>query len=191
MGRLKGFFASGRRSSIVWALASAAVSAAHVAVLFSVTFPVGSVVWLFPLLFVLPGLLTMVLLPGAWRRWYRWLVLVFLAFAVQQDLMATVLFFGHAWAIYRSWFTERTQPLSVLFRPRRKPSPAPAKTAAAQKGPTTVAEAMNADKNPEPEAAPAVPAAVRKRKTGKPARAASSKKAAVQAAKTATVRAKK
>lgn len=157
--------------------AAAVFSGIHVAVIFAATFPAATAVWLFPLFFLLPGLLTMILLPGAWRHWYRWLVLGALCLVVVQDALALVLFTGQAWALYRSWFVERSIPLGRLFSPRRTPA-APAKTGAS--GPATVAEAMAAEK------ADLVPAP--KKRTAKAG--AASRKAAVQAAKSATVRSK-
>lgn len=181
---------------------AALFSLIHVAVIFAATFPAATALWLFPLFFLLPGVLTMILLPGAWRHWYRWLVLAFLCVTVAQDALAVVLFTGQAWALYRSWFVERTIPLGKLFSPRRA-AKVPAKAAT---GPTTVAEAMSADKaatasarrsSPAKNATgPATVAEAMSKKAAtayvrrpRPAKVtAASKRAAVQAAKSATVR---
>lgn len=155
--------------------AAAVFSGIHVAAVFAATFPAATAIWLFPLFFLLPGLLTMILLPGAWRYWYRWLVLAFLCVTVVQDALALVLFTGQAWALYRSWFLERTVPLAKLFSPRKgAKTPVTTRTSG---GPTTVAEALAAEKTGAPV-----------RKPGSAKAGAASRKAAVQAAKSATVR---
>jgi hypothetical protein len=118
------FFSGALHSKAAHWMAVMLASAVHVSVLFSVTFPVGTVLWLFPLLVGAPGLLTMILIPGAWRKWYRWAVVVFLAFSVYPELLAFVLTVGTAWALHRSWFVERDFPLKQLFsaRVRKRPT---------------------------------------------------------------------
>ena len=118
------FFSGALHSKAAHWMAVMIAAALHVVVLFAVTFPTGTVLWMFPLLVVAPGLLTMLLVPGAWRKWYRWAVVVFLAFSVYPELLAIVLTVGTAWALYRSWFVERDFPLNKLFTPglRKRPS---------------------------------------------------------------------
>lgn len=109
------FFSGALHSKAAHWMAAMIAATVHISVLFSATFPTGTVLWLFPLLVAAPGLLTMLLIPGAWRRWYRWAVVVFLAFSVYPELLAIVLTVGTAWALYRSWFAERDFPLNKLF----------------------------------------------------------------------------
>lgn len=112
---ISNFFSGALHSKAAHWMAVMIAAALHVIVLFAVTFPAGTVLWMFPLLVAAPGLLTMILIPGAWRKWYRWAVIVSLAFSVYPELLALVLAVGTAWALYRSWFAERDFPLRKLF----------------------------------------------------------------------------
>lgn len=112
-----------------------AVAALYVMVLFAAPFPQGSVVWLYPLALAAPGLITILVLPGAWRRWYRWATIVFLGMSVYPDSVALILGVGVTWALHRSWITERTTEWRevLLFRGRKstpqtelEPEPEPA-----------------------------------------------------------------
>jgi hypothetical protein len=73
--------------------------------------------WIFPLAVVLPGIITMTLLPGGWKRWYRWAALLGLAMMLFENSNPyIVILFGETWILHRSWVTERTVPLKNLFR---------------------------------------------------------------------------
>ncbi|HEX9228558.1 MAG TPA: hypothetical protein VF885_18295 [Arthrobacter sp.] len=132
------FFSGALHSKAAHWMAVMVAATLHISVLFAVTFPAGTVLWMFPLLVAAPGLLTMLLIPGAWRKWHRWAVVVFLAFSVYPELLAIVLTVGTAWALYRSWFAERNFPLKKIFTAevRKRPadgSPKPEKSAPAVK----------------------------------------------------------
>lgn len=132
---MKQTFTSLIRGTFAKWLVSGAVSALHVFVLYQVTFPSGTVIWLFPLFVSVPALTTMLLVPGSYKRWYRWAILLALCFSVYPELLPLVLTVGQGWAIYRSWFLERTVPLRSLFKLKTnseaKPARAPRQAAKA------------------------------------------------------------
>ncbi len=78
--------------------------------------------WIFPLLIVLPGIISMTLLPGGWKRWYRWAALLGLAMMLTENSNPyIVILFGETWILHRSWVTERKPRLKDLFdRDQRK-----------------------------------------------------------------------
>ena len=108
----------------------AAVSAAHVFALWLVfvMLPESTSGWLFPLLLLLPGVVTMTLLPGGWKRWYRWAALFGLVLNSLEPFV--VILIADVWILHRSWMVERTVPVRDLFRRRKRQEPA---TASAKK----------------------------------------------------------
>lgn len=74
--------------------------------------------WLFPVVTVLPGLISMTLLPGGWKRWYRWAAILGLTLNAVDPFIIVLI--GETWALHRMWVTERTVPIKTLFR-RGKP----------------------------------------------------------------------
>lgn len=125
-----------------WAAAAAATLAHIIALDLSYILPGPDVVgWLFPVVAVLPGVATMALLPGGWKRWYRTAALLGLVLIATNPYI--VLAFGETWMLHRMWVTERRIRLKDLFDPamRRaavtpvcfKPGPAPKKKARAAK----------------------------------------------------------
>lgn len=83
--------------------------------------------WIFPLLVVLPGIITMTLLPGGWKRWYRWAALLGLAMMLTESSNPyIVILVGETWILHQSWVTERTVRIKDLFRRGKAANPAPA-----------------------------------------------------------------
>ncbi|GAA4033760.1 hypothetical protein GCM10023063_16980 [Arthrobacter methylotrophus] len=77
--------------------------------------------WVFPLAVVLPGIITMTLLPGGWKRWYRWAALLGLAMMLFENSNPyIVILFGETWILHRSWVTERTIGLKHLFNSKQR-----------------------------------------------------------------------
>ncbi|MCU6479105.1 hypothetical protein [Arthrobacter sp. A2-55] len=114
---------STRRPALAWVLATA-VAAIHILAVFSIPFTPSTFVWLYPLAIIAPGAATMILLPGAWRRWYRWAALLALSFNVYPDILPAVLFVGECWALHQSWAVERHVPLKGILTFRHRPRPA-------------------------------------------------------------------
>lgn len=81
--------------------------------------PMGTIWWLVPLMVVFPGIVTMTLIPGGWKRWYRWAALLVLVLMVLEanlrDAFIIVLF-GETWILHRAWIIERAVPVRHLFR---------------------------------------------------------------------------
>lgn len=89
--------------------------------------PMDVIWWLVPLLIVLPGIVTMTLLPGGWKRWYRSVALLALALMILETNLRDaflIILFGETWILHRAWITERTVPVKHLFR-RGKPQEQP------------------------------------------------------------------
>lgn len=81
--------------------------------------PMDLIWWLVPLMIVFPGIVTMTLLPGGWKRWYRWAALLGLVLMVLESAANNpfiVILFGETWMLHRGWITERTVPVKQLFR---------------------------------------------------------------------------
>lgn len=112
----------GTRTALGWILA-AAVSMAHVQLVFAARFNEATFIWMYPLLLAVPGLLSMILLPGQFKRWYRWAAILGLAFSVYAEVLPLVLIIGQTYALHRAWAVERTSALKDLFTlsSRRKP----------------------------------------------------------------------
>lgn len=107
-------------------MAAAAVATLHILGLVVVlnVAPMGVLVWVAPAFIVLPGIVTMTLLPGGWKRWYRWgallaLVMMFLEYPSPNPFV--VLLVGETWMLHRSWVTERRIHIKNMFnRVQRK-----------------------------------------------------------------------
>lgn len=96
--------------------------------------PMDTIWWLVPLLIVFPGIVSMTLLPGGWKRWYRWVALLGLVMMVLESPTSNpflVILVGETWMLHRAWVTERTVPVRDLFRRGQpsKPVPAPGRSA--------------------------------------------------------------
>jgi hypothetical protein len=111
-------------------IAAAAFTFVHVFVLTTalIALPLDVTWWLGPLLIVFPGIVTMTLLPGGWKRWYRWGALLGLAmmFLNLNSNPFVVILFGQTWMLHRALVTERTVPVKDLFRRRKPQEPASA-----------------------------------------------------------------
>lgn len=108
------------KTPALW-IAAAAVAYLHAQGLFVVPYTADTISWLLPLLLVLPGLLTMVLLKNGFRRWYRWAAICLLFTTTYADSAVAVLAVGEAWALHRQWVVERD---GTLFRfGKRQASP--------------------------------------------------------------------
>lgn len=103
-----------------WA-ACAAASVLHLVLLYSVPLAGANALAIYLGIVLLPGLLTMILLPGAWGYWYRWAALAGLSVATFSDMFIAVLLIGETWALHRSWEVERGATLRDLFRLRSAP----------------------------------------------------------------------
>ena len=90
--------------------------------------PMDIIWWLVPLLIVFPGIVTMTLLPGGWKRWYRWAALLGLVLMVLESSSNPfiVILIGETWMLHRAWITERTVPVKALFRRGQAQEPASA-----------------------------------------------------------------
>ncbi|MBG0738697.1 hypothetical protein IV500_04580 [Paeniglutamicibacter antarcticus] len=94
--------------------------------------PMSLAWWMVPLAIVLPGIITMTLMPSGWRRWYRWVALLGLVLMVSESSSNpfVVILFGETWMLHRAWVTERTIPVNDLFRRGKAKEPS---TASARK----------------------------------------------------------
>lgn len=90
--------------------------------------PMDIIWWLVPLMIVFPGIVSMTLLPGGWKRWYRWVALLGLVLMVLESSSNpfVVILFGETWILHRIWVTERTAPVKDLFRRGKAQEPASA-----------------------------------------------------------------
>lgn len=93
--------------------------------------------WLFPLVTILPGLLSMTLLPGGWKRWYRWSAILGLTLNAVDPFI--IILIGQTWALHRCWVIERTLPVKELFRRGKpqEPASAPKAKASGSRSPKT------------------------------------------------------
>jgi hypothetical protein len=114
-------------------VAAAAVTFAHIFALASLILlgpgflSMDLMSWIFPLAVVFPGIISMTLLPGGWKRWYRWAALLGLAMMLfEASNPYIVILFGETWILHRSWVTERTVPVKDLFRRGKAQEPATA-----------------------------------------------------------------
>lgn len=120
----------GWKKALGWA-AAAAVSIAHIQILFRIQMSEENFLWMFPLLLALPAIVSIILLPGEIRHWYRWAAILGLAFSVYLEVLPLVLAIGGTYALHRAWFIERTLPVRDLIRFRRSAKPADATPEAA------------------------------------------------------------
>lgn len=97
-----------------WA-AAAAVSMAHVQIVFGTHFSEATFIWMYPLLLAVPGILSMILLPGQFKRWYRWGAVLGLSFSVYADVLPAVLVIGETYVLHRAWVVERTSTFKDVF----------------------------------------------------------------------------
>lgn len=103
--------------------------------------PLDLIWWAVPLLVVLPGIISMTLLPRGWKRWYRWAALLGLVLMVLESSANpfVVILFGETWMLHRAWITERTVPVKHLFRrgKAQEPVSAPARKPKGSRRPKT------------------------------------------------------
>lgn len=88
--------------------------------------------WLVLLVIVLPGLLTMALLRGGFRRWYRWAAIAGLVLTTYGDSLQAVLLVASTWALHRQWITETAGGIRANLR-WAPPKPDPAAPVAVKK----------------------------------------------------------
>lgn len=88
----------------------------HSLLLFNIEFTPDTVGWLFPLLLAAPGLLTMTLVPGGFRRWYRWAAIYTLFLTTYPEALPAVLLVGESWALHRHWVTEAVPGRRTIFQ---------------------------------------------------------------------------
>lgn len=109
-------------TALAW-LACGAVAALHAWTLSTAPYQASSVMWVFPLLVLVPGLVSMLLLPGEIRHWYRWLTILGLTYSSYAEFITPIVFIGTLWALHRAWVLEREVPLKKLFTLRRAKAP--------------------------------------------------------------------
>lgn len=100
--------------------------------------------WVYPLVILLPGLITMIMLPGAWRRWYRWAALSGLSLVVFPQVFPLVLAFAETWLLHQSWVTERGAGAPAALRWPFKTKAKPTRRAG-ERGPATIKEVLRAE----------------------------------------------
>lgn len=105
-------------TALKWAVCTA-VAALHSWSLTSAPYEASSIAWVFPLLVLAPGLMSMLLLPGEWRHWYRWLAILGLTYSSYAEFIPVTVFIGTLWALHRAWVIERSAPLRGIFSLRR------------------------------------------------------------------------
>jgi hypothetical protein len=104
--------------------------------------------WMYPLAVVFPGIISMTLLPGGWKRWYRWAALLGLAMMLfESSNPYIVILVGETWILHQSWVTERRIGLKHLFNASQrkaavagvcfKPGPEPKKKTKTSRTPKT------------------------------------------------------
>lgn len=105
------------KRALLWVTAAGAAIAHTVAMWAAYTLPSPETVgWLVPLVTLAPGLATMAVLPGGWKRWYRWAAILGLTLNSVDPFI--IILIGETWALHRSWVTERDAPLKSLLRRR-------------------------------------------------------------------------
>ncbi|MCC3299457.1 hypothetical protein [Arthrobacter caoxuetaonis] len=110
----------GWKKALGWVLA-AAVSIAHIQILFRIQMPEDHFLWMYPLLLAVPAIVSTILLPGEIRHWYRWAAIIGLSFSVYVEALPLVLAIGGTYALHQAWAVERTLPVGDLIRFRRSP----------------------------------------------------------------------
>jgi cell division protein FtsW (lipid II flippase) len=103
---------------LAWA-ACLVVAGVHSWTLSVAPYQAATVIWVFPLLVIVPGLVSMLVIPGEWKHWYRWLAIVALTYSSYAEFIAPIVFIGTAWSLHRTWVTERKAPLRSLLAFRR------------------------------------------------------------------------
>ncbi|OCI32823.1 hypothetical protein [Oerskovia enterophila] len=99
-----------RRSLLLGALAIV-IALLHLAAVTAVAVAGGSND-LVTLTMLSPGIITMILVPGATKRWYRWAALWMLVIGgVTAEAAAPVLFVGTAWILHLTWTVEPHRPI--------------------------------------------------------------------------------
>lgn len=111
-----------------WA-ACAAVAALHSWTLNAAPYQASTVIWVFPLLVIVPGIVSSLVLPGEWKHWYRWLAILGLTYSSYAEFIAPIVLIGTTWALHRAWITERSAPLRSLLTLRRAKASSTPKTA--------------------------------------------------------------
>lgn len=135
-------------STLAW-IAALAVAAVHTGLVQVLPYQQLTFMLVYPLTIMLPGAITMILLPAARRRWYRWVALGGLSLVVFPEVYPLVMLVGETWLLHQSWVTERHDagPTKAAIRwPWKRTAPAVAKTS----GPSTIAEALAAEKSASP-----------------------------------------
>jgi len=59
------------------------------------------------LMLAVPGAISIAMVPGAWRKAYRWVAIAVLANLVYPATLSLFLVVAFAWAIHQTWATER------------------------------------------------------------------------------------
>lgn len=67
----------------------------------------GASLWAIVGLLAVPGAITVAVRRGGWPQVRRWLVVLLLAFAVDQTLLSLYLIVALTWALHRSWVGDR------------------------------------------------------------------------------------
>jgi cell division protein FtsW (lipid II flippase) len=111
----KGSFAA---KTLAW-LACGAIAGLHSWTLSAAPYQAATVMWVFPLLVLVPGLVSALLLPGELRHWYRWIAILGLTYSSYAEFIGPITFIGTLWALHQAWVIERTVPLRTLFTLRR------------------------------------------------------------------------
>lgn len=96
-----------------------AVAALHAWTLGVAPYQTSTVIWVYPLLIAAPGLVSMLLLRGEWKNWYKWLTIVVLAHTSYAEFVPAIVFTGTVFSLHRAWVTERSIPLKTLLSIRR------------------------------------------------------------------------
>lgn len=112
------------KTPALW-VACAAAAYSHAQSVFLAPYTEETVSWLLPLVLILPGLLTMVLLKNGFRRWYRWVAIALLFTTTFSDSAVAVLTVAETWALHQQWVTERDGSLFRFGRRQESPAKAP------------------------------------------------------------------
>ncbi|MCC3292845.1 hypothetical protein [Arthrobacter sp. zg-Y1110] len=128
---------------------TAAISIAHIRLVFSAHLPEAHFMWMYPLLLAIPAIVSIILLPGEARHWYRWGAVIGLSFSVYADALPLVLVIGGTYALHRAWVTERTLSLKDIFtfnrRPKSAEAPETKKTGSRSAGTSKAGKTASAD----------------------------------------------